>query len=112
MMKNWRISGRLVSSFVMKYGSNDNFLKKCYKSVLFLYYASRQTVPFKTNKVNLAVINSRIGWRRDEKELARVIRMIKMLSHNTAVSFHVFTHLVRAIFWFLFNLHTDMLPFS
>ena len=78
----------------------------------FLCYASRQTVPFNTNKANLAVINSRIGWQRDEKELARVIRMIKMLSHNTAVSFHVFTHLVRAIFWFLFNLHTDMLPFS
>ena len=78
----------------------------------FLYCTSRQTVPFKTNKANLAVINSRIGWRGDEKELARVIRMIKMLSHNTAVSFHVFTHLVRAIFWFLFNLHTDMLPFS
>ena len=78
----------------------------------FLYYASRQMVPFKTNKANLAVINSRIGWQGDEKELARVIRMIKMLSHNIAVSFHVFTHLVRTIFWFLFNLYMDMLPFS
>ena len=99
-MKNWRISGQLVSSFVMKYGSNGNLKKKCYKIHVFLYYASRQTVPFKTNKANLAVLNSRIGWQGDEKELTQVIGMIKMLSHNTAVSFHIFTHLVRTIFWF------------
>ena len=100
MTKNWRISGRLVSSFVMKYGSNGNLKKNATNPCFFLYYASRQTVPLKTNKANLVVINSRIGWRRDEKELARVIMMIKMLSHNTAVSFHIFTHLVRTIFGF------------
>ena len=37
MMKNWRISGRLVSSFVMKYGSNDNFLKKMLQIRAFFY---------------------------------------------------------------------------
>ena len=45
-------------------------LKKMLQIRAFLYYASRQTVPFKTNKANLAVINSRIGWQGDEKELA------------------------------------------
>ena len=35
-MKNSRISGRLVSSFVMKYGSNDIVLKKMLQTCFYL----------------------------------------------------------------------------
>ena len=75
------------------------------QTCVFLFFASRQTVAFRTKKANLKVINSRIGWRADEKELARVIRMIKMLSHNTTGSFPVLTHLVRTIFDFISFTH-------